>query len=58
MADFTATRVERIEQAIPTVTYPRVIKRIGKAPPQYSENERKPRLCAAEQPRRLGFLPR
>jgi hypothetical protein len=28
-------RVERIEQAIPTVTYPRVIRRIGKSPPQY-----------------------
>jgi hypothetical protein len=27
--------VERIEQAIPTVTYPRVIKRVGKSPPQY-----------------------
>jgi hypothetical protein len=30
-------QVERIEQAIPTVTYPRVIKRIGKSPPQYPE---------------------
>lgn len=29
-------QVERIEQAIPTVTYPRVIKRVGKSPPQYS----------------------
>ncbi len=28
-------QVERIEQAIPTVTYPRVIKRVGKSPPQY-----------------------
>jgi len=28
-------RVERIEQAIPTVIYPRVIKRVGKSPPQY-----------------------
>jgi hypothetical protein len=28
-------RVERIEQAIPTVTYPRVIRRVGKSPPQY-----------------------
>jgi Plasmid pRiA4b ORF-3-like protein/LexA DNA binding domain len=27
--------VDRIEQAIPTVTYPRVIKRVGKSPPQY-----------------------
>jgi Plasmid pRiA4b ORF-3-like protein/LexA DNA binding domain len=28
-------QVERIEQAIPTVGYPRVIKRVGKSPPQY-----------------------
>jgi hypothetical protein len=28
--------VHRIEHAIPTVTYPRVIKRVGKAPPQYA----------------------
>ncbi len=28
-------QVEKIEQAIPTVTYPRVIKRVGKSPPQY-----------------------
>lgn len=28
-------QVERIEQAIPTVTYPRGIKRVGKSPPQY-----------------------
>jgi len=28
-------QVERIEKAIPTVTYPRVIKRVGKSPPQY-----------------------
>jgi hypothetical protein len=28
-------QVERIERAIPTVTYPRVIKRVGKSPPQY-----------------------
>ena len=30
-------QVERIEQAIPTVTYPRVIKRVGKSPPQYCD---------------------
>jgi hypothetical protein len=30
-------QVDRIEQAIPTVTYPRVIKRIGKSPPQYGD---------------------
>lgn len=28
-------QVERIEQAIPTVRYPRVVKRVGKSPPQY-----------------------
>lgn len=28
-------QVERIEEAIPTVTYPRLIKRQGKSPPQY-----------------------
>ena len=30
-------QVDRIEQAIPTVTYPRVIRRVGKSPPQYCE---------------------
>ena len=30
-------QVERIDQAIPTVTYPRGIKRVGKSPPQYSD---------------------
>ncbi|HUY88824.1 MAG TPA: MarR family transcriptional regulator [Pirellulales bacterium] len=30
-------QVDRIEQAIPTVTYPRVIRRKGKSPPQYSD---------------------
>jgi hypothetical protein len=34
---FHQVEVERIEQAIPTVTYPRVIKRVGKSPPQYAE---------------------
>ncbi|MGC8640812.1 MAG: IS1096 element passenger TnpR family protein [Isosphaeraceae bacterium] len=33
-------QVERIEQAIPTVTYPRVIKRVGKSPPQYPDKSR------------------
>ena len=28
-------QVNRIEEAIPTVTYPRVIKRVGKSPPQH-----------------------
>jgi hypothetical protein len=32
---FHQIQVERIEGAIPTVTYPRVIKRVGKSPPQY-----------------------
>ncbi len=32
-------QVGRIEQAIPTVVYPRVIERIGKSPPQY-ENQK------------------
>ena len=30
-------RVDRIEHAIPTVTYPRVIRRVGKSPPQYCD---------------------
>ncbi len=30
-------QVERIEQAIPTVTHPRVIRRVGKSPPQYCD---------------------
>jgi hypothetical protein len=30
--------VDRIEQAIPTVTYPRVVKRVGKSPPQYGDD--------------------
>jgi hypothetical protein len=34
---FHRLQLERIEQAIPTVTYPRVIKRVGKSPPQYGE---------------------
>lgn len=29
--------VERIEKAIPTVTYPRVVRRVGKSPPQYCD---------------------
>ena len=28
-------QVDRIEEAIPTVSYPRVIRRVGKSPPQY-----------------------
>jgi len=34
---FHQVQVERIERAIPTVTYPRVIKRVGQSPPQYAE---------------------
>lgn len=34
---FHQIQVERIERAIPTVTYPRVIKRVGKSPPQYAD---------------------
>jgi hypothetical protein len=30
-------QVERIDHAIPTVSYPRVIKRVGKSPPQYCD---------------------
>jgi hypothetical protein len=36
---FHQVQVERIDQAIPTVTYPRVIRRVGKSPPQYSDTE-------------------
>jgi Plasmid pRiA4b ORF-3-like protein/LexA DNA binding domain len=32
---FHQVQVDRIEKAIPTVTYPRVIRRVGKSPPQY-----------------------
>jgi len=34
---FHQVQVDRIEQAIPTVTYPRVIRRVGKSPPQYGD---------------------
>jgi Plasmid pRiA4b ORF-3-like protein/LexA DNA binding domain len=34
---FHQIQVERIEPAILTVTYPRVIKRVGKSPPQYGK---------------------
>ena len=33
---FHQVEVERIEKAIPTVIYPRIIKRVGKSPPQYN----------------------
>jgi hypothetical protein len=32
-------QVERVESAISTVTYPRVIKRVGASPPQYPEDD-------------------
>ena len=34
---FHQVQVERIEKAIPTVTYPRLTKCVGKSPPQYCE---------------------
>ena len=34
---FHQVQVDRIEPAIPTVTYPRIIKRTGKSPPQYRD---------------------
>jgi len=30
-------QIDRIEKAIPTVTYPRIIKRVGKSPPQHRD---------------------
>jgi hypothetical protein len=36
---FHQIQVERIEQAIPTVVYPRVIRCVGKSPPQYPDQE-------------------
>ncbi len=36
---YHTVQVLRIEKAIPTVTYPRVIKRVGPSPPQYNEDE-------------------
>ncbi len=30
-------QIDRIEKAIPTVTYPRLIKRVGKSPPQHGD---------------------
>jgi pRiA4b ORF-3-like protein/LexA DNA binding domain-containing protein len=34
---FHQVEVDRIDKAIPTVTYPRVIRRVGKSPPQYRD---------------------
>ncbi len=36
---FHQIQIERIDTAIPTVTYPRIIKRVGKSPPQYLDEE-------------------
>jgi hypothetical protein len=36
---FHQIEVERIEEAIPTVTYPRITKRSGKSPPQYLDED-------------------
>ena len=30
--------IDKIDRAIPTITYPRVIKRVGKSPPQYPDD--------------------
>ncbi len=35
---FHQVQIERIEKAIPTVNYPRIIKRVGKSPPQYRDD--------------------
>jgi hypothetical protein len=47
-------QVERIEQAIPTVTYPRVIKRVGKSPPQYLEEPSTPERSHAKTQTKRG----
>ncbi len=36
---FHQVQVERIDTAIPTVSYPRVTRRIGKSPPQYTDRQ-------------------
>jgi hypothetical protein len=36
---FHQIQVDKIEKAIPTVTYPRVTRRVGKSPPQYLEGD-------------------
>jgi hypothetical protein len=36
---FHQIQVDRIEKAIPTVQYPRIIRRVGKSPPQYSNDD-------------------
>lgn len=36
---FHQIQIERIDTAIPSVTYPRITKRVGKSPPQYLDEE-------------------
>ncbi|MCE9530089.1 MAG: MarR family transcriptional regulator, partial [Planctomycetes bacterium] len=36
---FHQVQIDKIDQAIPTVAYPRVIKRVGKSPPQYLDEK-------------------
>ena len=36
---FHQINLVRIEQAVPTVAYPRVIKRVGMSPPQYESQK-------------------
>lgn len=36
---FHQIQVNKIDKAIPTVTYPRVTRRVGKSPPQYAEGD-------------------
>lgn len=40
---FHQIQVEKVVQAIPTVEYPRVTRRVGKSPPQYYDFEEAPR---------------
>ena len=53
---FHQVQLERIEQAIPTVTYPRVIKRVGKSPPQYRRIRRRSRSSMSTR-RRIAKWP-
>ena len=38
-AENLQVEVERIETAIPIVSYPRIIRRVGKSPPQYPPDD-------------------
>ncbi len=44
-------QVERIDRAIPTVSYPRVTRRVGRSPPQYAPPEGAGARRAARAPR-------